>query len=146
MPDQPEFIYAETDHAILRGIAVHRPMGQRGYYALLQHKLMAGEVVEDVEVPPTVVRLNGVVRYRIGEGKPLEHKLVIGPAREVLGRTVSVRSLYGLALIGARDGQVVTLTHLDGPTEEVQVEAVLSQPESAAARLRALQQPAEVSG
>lgn len=141
MRDQPQYFYTQADYAILRGIAVHRPMtGQRGYYDLLHHKLAAGDAVVEGALPPEVVRLNSLVRYRISEGRPLEHRLVIGSAREVLGRTVSLRSLYGLALIGARAGQAVVLDCFDGPAERVFVEELLAQPESAERRVRDLRE------
>lgn len=128
MSVQPPYILTSRDYAILRGIAVHRPQGQRGYFALLREKLLTAETVERDQIAPEIVTLDSVVRYRIGDGKALEHKLVIGPAREVFGQTVSVRSIYGLALIGMRHEQVVSLA-LDGTTSDrVTVDMVLFQP------------------
>ena len=122
------------DYAILRGIAVHRPQGQRGYFALLREKLETTEVVDERDILPEIVTLDSLVRYRIGTGRPLEHTLVIGPSREVFGKTVSVRSIYGLALIGMRDEQVSTLQLGGDEPEQLSVEMVLFQPEADAER------------
>lgn len=129
MPGQAQFTFSVRDYAILRGIAVHRPQGLLGYFSLLNDKLAAGTVVEERDMPPGIVRLDSVVRYRINDDAALEHQLVIGPAREVLGRTVSVRSLHGLALIGLAAGQVVELPEPNGGSTRITLEAVLAQPE-----------------
>ena len=128
--EREAFVLTERDYAILRGIAVHRPQGQRGYIALLQRKLIAAEVVEDEEIDAQIVTLDSLVRYRVGEGTPLEHRLVIGPAKEVLGKTVSLRSLPGLALIGLHASQSIELPQADGDSVTITAEAVLYQPET----------------
>lgn len=118
---------SDRDYAILRGIAVHRPAGQRGYFALLRHKLETAEVATSAAAPD-VAALERRLRYRIGDGPWLEHRLVIGPAREVFGQTVSLRSLPGLALIGLRAGSHFAFA-VDGPTLiDVELDSVLQQP------------------
>jgi regulator of nucleoside diphosphate kinase len=117
----------ERDYAILRGIAMARPSGERGYFDLLRHKLVHSDIVDAEVIDPSVVTMNSQVRYRVGDGRWLEHKLVLGAAREVIGQTISLRSLHGLALLGMRDEQEFTY---DAEQGAVAVGAVLYQPEA----------------
>ncbi|QDZ12228.1 hypothetical protein [Devosia ginsengisoli] len=127
MSDLPQFVMTDRDYAILRGIAMARPSGERGYFDLLRHKLVQADIVESDQIDPGVVTMNSQVRYRVGDGRWLEHKLVLGAAREIIGQTVSLRSLYGLALLGMRDEQEFTYDAELGP---VTVSSVLYQPEA----------------
>lgn len=127
MSGQAQFVMTDRDYAILRGIAMARLGGQRGYFDLLRNKLMQSDIVPPEDIDPSIVTLNSQVRYRIGDGRWLEHRLVLGAAREVIGETVSLRSLYGLALMGMRDEQVLEIDDEQGP---VTVESVLYQPEA----------------
>lgn len=127
MSDLPQFVMTDRDYAILRGIAMARPSGERGYFDLLRHKLVQADIVGSDLIDPTVVTMNSQVRYRVGDGRWLEHKLVLGAAREVIGQTISLRSLHGLALLGMRDDQEFTYDEEMGP---VTVSSVLYQPEA----------------
>ena len=127
MPGPAQFVMTDRDYAILRGIAMARPSGERGYFDLLRHKLVQADIVESDRIDPGVVTMNSQVRYRVGDGRWLEHKLVLGAAREIIGQTVSLRSLYGLALLGMRDEQEFTYDAELGP---VTVSSVLYQPEA----------------
>lgn len=127
MSDLPQFVMTDRDYAILRGIAMARPSGERGYFDLLRQKLVQADIVDSERIDPGVVTMNSQVRYRVGDGRWLEHKLVLGAAREVIGQTVSLRSLYGLALLGMRDEQEFTYDAELGP---IIVSSVLYQPEA----------------
>ena len=110
----------ERDYAIMRGIVLHRPLAPRGYYSLLMARLLLAEIVDEVE--DQVVALDSVVRYRIGAGRTLEHKLVLGSFDALMGKTLSVRTLVGVALLGARAPRSVALP---GDDQEVVLEAVI---------------------
>lgn len=127
MPNTPRFVMTDRDYAILRGIAMARPSGERGYFDLLRQKLVGSDIVDSAMIDPGIVTMNSQVRYRIGQGRWLEHRLVLGAAREVIGETVSLRSLHGLALLGMRDEQQFTYDEEVGP---VIVASVLYQPEA----------------
>jgi|GEM_PF-1609495 len=127
MSGPAQFVMTDRDYAILRGLAMARPAGERGYYDLLRHKLVHSDIVAPDEIEPTIVTMNSQVRYRIGTGRWLEHRLVLGAAREVIGETVSLRSLHGLALLGMRDEQEFAYADEQGP---IAVSAVLYQPEA----------------
>lgn len=127
MSGQAHFVVTDRDYAILRGIAMAGLGGQRGYFDLLRRKLTQADIVAPTEIDSTFVTLNSQVRYRIGDGRWLEHRLVLGAAREVIGQTVSLRSLYGLALMGMQDEQVLDIDDEQGP---ITVQSVLYQPEA----------------
>ncbi|ODT80864.1 MAG: hypothetical protein ABS76_13795 [Pelagibacterium sp. SCN 64-44] len=127
MSGPAQFVMTDRDYAILRGLVMARPAGERGYYDLLRHKLVHTDIVGQDEIEPNIVTMNSQVRYRIGAGRWLEHRLVLGAAREVIGETVSLRSLHGLALLGMRDEQEFAYADEQGP---IAVSAVLYQPEA----------------
>jgi len=127
MSGSAQFVMTDRDYAILRGIAMARPSGERGYFDLLRHKLVHTEIVPADAIDPEFVTMNSQVRYRVGDGRWLEHRLVLGAAREVIGQTVSLRSLHGLALLGMRDEQMLDYAPDQGT---VTVNAVLYQPEA----------------
>lgn len=129
MSGSAQFVMTDRDYAILRGIALARPAGERGYFDLLRHKLVHADIVRPQDIDPQVVTMNSQVRYRIDDGPWLEHRLVLGAAREVIGQTVSLRSLHGLALLGMRDDQALD-QHPEGST--ITVESILYQPEAEA--------------
>ncbi len=127
MPTPAQFITTDRDYAILRGLALARPSGERGYFDLLRHKLVHSDIVAPDEIERGLVTMNSQVRYRIGDGPWLEHKLVLGAAREVIGQTVSLRSLPGLALLGMRERQDYDYDSAQGA---ITVDAVMFQPEA----------------
>lgn len=127
MPGPAQFVLTSRDYAILRGLALARPSGERGYFDLLRHKLVNVEIVDPEMIEPTIVTMNSQVRYRVGEGRWQEHRLVLGAAREVIGQTVSLRSLHGLALLGMHNDQVFSFGVEPVP---ITVSDVLYQPEA----------------
>ncbi|MET3927643.1 hypothetical protein [Devosia sp. 2618] len=127
MSGAAQFVMTDRDYAILRGIAMARPSGERGYFDLLRLKLVQADIVDAELIDSSVVTMNSQVRYRVGDGRWLEHRLVLGAAREVIGQTISLRSLQGLALLGMRDEQVFSYDAEQGP---VTVDSVLYQPEA----------------
>ena len=127
MPGPAQFVLTDRDYAILRGLAMARPTGERGYFDLLRHKLVHADIVDAALIDPDVVTLNSQVRYRVDDGRWQEHRLVLGAAREVIGQTVSLRSLHGLALLGMRDEQAFSF---GAEPASVTVSDVLYQPEA----------------
>ena len=108
------------DYQIMLGIALHRPIAPRGYHTLLNSRLIAAEVLDEVD--DDVVTIDSLVRYRVGAGNALEHRLVLGSFEALMGKTLSVRTLVGVAMLGARALDTIPLT---GPDEqEVVIEGV----------------------
>ena len=108
------------DYQIMLGIALHRPIAPRGYYTLLNSRLVAAEVLDEVD--EDVVTIDSLVRYRVGAGTALEHRLVLGSFEALMGKTLSVRTMVGVALLGARANDAISLSGYD--EQEVVIEAV----------------------
>jgi regulator of nucleoside diphosphate kinase len=130
-PDPVAVTLTPRDYAILRGIALHRPLAPRGYYTLLHARLLSAEIVAAVDAD--VVTLDSTVRYRVGAGSVLEHQLVLGSFDALMGKRLSVRTLVGVAMLGARKADAIALPGPDA--QQVVIEAV-SQPPPAEPRPR----------
>jgi len=98
---------------------------------LLQHKLETAIVLPSHEIPPEVVTLYSRVRYRI-DAQPAVTRIVIHDAlHEIMGATVPVSSLRGLALLGLTSGTTTTIRYFGTAMETIHVEAIVYQPEAA---------------
>jgi len=98
---------------------------------LLQHKLETAIVLPSHEIPPEVVTLYSRVRYRI-DAQPAVTRIVIHDAlHEIMGATVPVSSLRGLALLGLTSGTTTTIRYFGTAKETIHVEAIVYQPEAA---------------
>jgi len=110
---------------------------------LLQHKLETAIVLPSHEIPPEVVTLYSRVRYRI-DAQPAVTRIVIHDALhetplgdygqyidEIMGATVPVSSLRGLALLGLTSGTTTTIRYFGTAMETIHVEAIVYQPEAA---------------
>ena len=117
-------VLTRRDHAILCGIAVQGIHSQAAYLDLLSEKLDATLVGRAGDLPPGTVHLGSRVRYRIDRGNLIEHTLVIGSQDQITGTTCSLRSLYGLALLGMRAGEAALLGTAGGGTVEITVDQV----------------------
>lgn len=117
---QPPVSLTSRDYQIMLGIALHRPIAPRGYYTLLNSRLNTAEVLDEVD--DDVVTIDSLVRYRVGAGNALEHRLVLGSFEALMGKTLSVRTLVGVAILGTRALDVIPLAGVD--EQEVVIEAV----------------------
>lgn len=98
---------------------------------LLQRKLATAIIVPTQDMPRDVVTLYSRVRYRIDD-QPAVTRIVIHDAlHEVMGATLPVSSLRGLALLGLTSGTATTICYFGSATETIHVEAIVYQPEAA---------------
>jgi regulator of nucleoside diphosphate kinase len=132
---QHNVVLTAGDHALLE----RRLARNDGITAALpiRQKLAAAIVVPPPEIAPDIVTLHSRVHFRI-DGGPLEERtLVSRHSEEVIGLTLLVWTVRGLALLGLRVGQSVPVRRLDGSYEVISVEAVPYQPEAAGRARRA---------
>ena len=99
--------------------------------ALLRDKLDRAEIVPAALLAANVVTLNSRVLYRIDDGEVEMRIVVRGEDFAVPGMTIPISTPRGLALVGLRSGDRVTIPRLDGGTERLAVVAVAYQPEAA---------------
>ena len=97
----------------------------------LQQELDRGTVVDPGSVPKGVVTMHSRVRVRdLGSGESETYTLVYPDEADIIAGKLSVLAPLGIALLGARVGQVVEFTAPAGP-RRLKVERVLYQPEGA---------------
>ena len=99
------------------------------YLEKLEKELAQATVVEPREVPGDVVTMNSIVRVRdvnAGEERTL---ILVFPGKEgVRGKAVSILSPMGIALIGYREGDILSWDLPTG-TVKIQIEEIIYQPE-----------------
>ena len=99
--------------------------------AELERVLDRADVV--AEIAPDVVTMHSMVRVRdLESGKTAVYTLVFPADADIAQRRISVLAPIGTALIGARAGDRIEW-RTPGGRRSLQVEAVLYQPETAAA-------------
>ncbi|EKF17431.1 nucleoside-diphosphate kinase [Nitratireductor pacificus] len=103
--------------------------------ALLRHKLDSATVVFRDDVPADVATLNSRVRFRIGETAPETRIISHDQMQGMVGLTLPLTTLRGLALLGLAGGESIVLPR-DGENapHRIILETVLYQPEAARQR------------
>ena len=91
--------------------------------AILREKLSVASVMSPGDVHTDVATVGSTVHYRVGEAAGPAAKLVRGPTRPASG-TLSVLDPHGLALLGLRTGQSITIPGGNGYSETLVIEAV----------------------
>lgn len=113
-------IVSQADAAVLRMMPLNEP---------LRRELARAIVVSSEAMPPDVVTMNSLVRYRDElEGVTRTVALVYPYAQGGQGM-VSVLSPVGTALLGLSEGQTIDWDFPDGSRRRLRVEEVLHQPE-----------------
>ena len=94
-----------------------------GFASILRAKLGAAEVIPSDEIGPDVVTLGSIVEFRVEGTRDSEQvKLVRGLNSH---DTLSVFDPRGLALLGVKSGESITIPTSNGSSETLFVEAVL---------------------
>jgi regulator of nucleoside diphosphate kinase len=97
----------------------------------LQAELDRAEVVEPAQVPPNVVTMNSIVRFRTGNGEVFERTLVYPRDAQADGGKVSVLAPVGAAMLGLSVGDRIEWPGPDGQPIAVRVSELVYQPERA---------------
>jgi regulator of nucleoside diphosphate kinase len=114
-------IVSQADAAVLRMMPLNEP---------LRRELARAIVVSSEAMPPDVVTMNSLVRYRDElKGVTRTVALVYPYAAQGGQGMVSVLSPIGTALLGLSEGQTIDWDFPDGSHRRLRVEEVLHQPE-----------------
>lgn len=97
----------------------------------LQAELDRAEVVEPAQVPPNVVTMNSIVRFRTGDGEVFERTLVYPRDAQADGGNVSVLAPVGAAMLGLAVGDTIEWPGPNGEPIAVRVSELVYQPERA---------------
>lgn len=99
--------------------------------ALLRRKLASAQVVFSNEADADVVTLNSRVTFSV-DGGPHHTRIVAhGPMEGMVGQIIPITVPRGLALLGLRKGQSISVDCGRGSTETIRVEEIHYQPEAA---------------
>jgi regulator of nucleoside diphosphate kinase len=131
---QSEIVVTSTDLERLRELtrairSAKHPFRQ--YVGELEAELGRARVIAPSDVPPDVVTMNSTVRIRDRRSREVEEFTLVYPAdSDVLDGRLSVLAPLGLAVLGARAGDVISW-RVPAGERTFKVEAVLYQPEAA---------------
>lgn len=100
---------------------------------LLRRKLASAQVVFSNEADADVVTLNCRVVFSVDGGSPHTRVVTQGPIEGMVGLTIPITVPRGLALLGLRKGQSISVDCGRGVTETVRVDDILYQPRTAGA-------------
>jgi regulator of nucleoside diphosphate kinase len=93
--------------------------------AILREKLGAADVIPPGDIDPDVVTMGSTVRYRIGDtALPEEARLVRGYPRSSSRDALSILNPRGLAMLGLKSGESITIPSSNGRSETLFVDAV----------------------
>lgn len=96
---------------------------------MIQHKLAEARIVLPDDVATNVVTGNSRVAFAI-DGCPEEClRIVHWPHEAILGQTILVPTLLGVTLLGLSSGQRASMLRADGTSRQVELRAVVYQPE-----------------
>lgn len=88
----------------------------------LLYELDRARIMADDMLPPNVVRLDSIVRYRTGGSEERTVKLVLPEEISWNGEyRLSAPSMHGAALLGLMPGQILCRLSPDGVTDQVEV-------------------------
>jgi regulator of nucleoside diphosphate kinase len=153
MLDVEPCVLTSKDHAILEVILNRCLDRDDPLRAMLKMKVMDARVTLLDDIPADVVTLNSRVTFRVGD-QPVDTRVLIHQeVYGIVGMTIPISAMRGLAMLGMSVGQSVTYSRTDENTETITVLAIRYQPEAArrersrgatAQRDISLQRPARV--
>lgn len=97
--------------------------------AQLQAELARATVVESIDVPADVVTMNSTVLFKAGDGKEFSLKLVYPKDSDGSPEKLSILAPIGSAILGLKEGDVISWPVHGGKSVEVQIIRVTDQPE-----------------
>ena len=98
---------------------------------IIRQKLAGSKVFFRDEIDARVVTLNSRVVFRVNDGPPKTRVIVQRDEGLFPGAILPITALRGIALLGMREGQSVTVRQLCGSVETIRLEHVECQPEAA---------------
>lgn len=118
----PEIIVGEQEHRRLT-VAAMTDIGQSAERMdFLLYELDRARIVKDGLLPPDVVRIGSVVRYKPIPGEERTVKLVMPEQVDQSGSyRISVTSSHGAALLGLRPDHVMSWLEPDGTMQRLKV-------------------------
>jgi regulator of nucleoside diphosphate kinase len=130
MENQPPIIVSSLDLQRLERLLAREMTGYLPEAEALQGELDRATVVEPMEIPPQVVTMNSIVRFR-DEMTGEDHELtLVYPESRNQPATVSVLAPIGSALLGLSVGQSIDWQIPSGRATRLRVLEIVRQPEA----------------
>lgn len=125
----PDIVVGEKEHKRLTVAALTDIGHDTDTTDFLLYELDRARIVADATLPPDVVRLGSVVRYRPIPGDERVIKLVLPEAAgEEQAYRLSVTSCHGAALLGLRPDDIMSWTDPSGTAHRLKVLRVANNP------------------
>ena len=118
----PQILVGESEHRLLTATALTNIGADAERTDFLLYELDRAQIVRDALLPPDVVRIGSIVRYRPVPGEERIVKLVV-PQDDAPGGAyrLAVTSEHGAALLGLRPGHVMAWLEPDGKMRRLKV-------------------------
>lgn len=118
----PEIVIGENERRRVTVAALTDVVHGSDHMDFLLYELDRARIVPDTLVPPDVVRLGSMVRYRYAPDQERTIKLVMPSEIELPGNyRLAVTSAHGAALLGLRAGAVMNWLDPEGATHQIEV-------------------------
>lgn len=125
----PGILVGENEHRLLTATALTDIDASAERMDFLLYELDRAQVVRDALLPPDVVRIGSIVRYRPMPGEERIIKLVLPQDADPAGSyRLAVTSVHGAALLGLRPGHIMTWLDPNGTTLRLKVLQVTNPP------------------
>lgn len=131
MRNDKRFFITARDHAVLDILLAHASATGDAIAPILNQKLARADIVADSAIAGNLVTINSRVRFRIDGDAAEIRTLVRGAATGPVGMMISVGVPRGLAMLGMAEGETAAVARIDGGVEQLVVERILFQPQSA---------------
>ncbi|MCO6428785.1 nucleoside diphosphate kinase regulator [Nitrosomonas communis] len=130
MKTRPKIIISTLDAERLERLVDSLPSNAFPGKDELEAELMRAEVVDPMDVPPTVVTMNSTVRFRV-ESSSEEFELTLVYPRDIdaSGSKISILAPVGSALLGLSQGDEIEWPKPGGGVLRVRIVEVTYQPE-----------------
>lgn len=117
----PQIVVGEEERRRLTVVALTEIGHSAEHADYLLYELDRAHVVPDAQLPPDVVRIGSVVRYRPSEGGERTIELVLPANAERHENNLAVTTPEGAALLGLRPGQSISWLGADGQSQRIRV-------------------------
>ena len=125
----PGIMVGEDEHRLLTATALTDIEASAEHMDFLLYELDRAQVVRDALLPPDIVRIGSIVRYKPFPGDERTIRLVMPRDAERSGSyLLSVTSVHGAALLGLRPDHMMTWLEPNGTTQRLKVLQVTNPP------------------
>ena len=119
--NRPPILISESDKHQLNKVARAAANRLPDVAEELQFELERAETCPPAMVPPNVVRMHSVVRFKTDKGTEHNVQLVYPEEADIIRDRLSVLTPIGAALIGLSEGQIMCWTDREGYSRELTV-------------------------